>query len=106
MPQAEETHTMNRRVLLSTMVAVPAAAAVAAAPITAAAAAIDPRVAIDRFAELFLQVSIAEIAENDEHAVYAVRLPRDASPNHDGLVALAYDDRFGADLAAWIAERL
>jgi hypothetical protein len=62
----------------------------------------DLRAVIDEFAERFLEVNIAAIAEDDAHVVYAVWVPREASPDHDDLVALASNDAFGADLAARI----
>jgi len=114
MPKATNKNITNRRAFLSMAAAVPAAVAVAAAPIAAAApadhragkAAIDPRTVIDLVANQFLTVPLATIAEDDHHVVIAMRLPREASPDYDGLLALAYDDKFGADVAAWIAERL
>ena len=123
MPQAKESHTMNRRALLATMaVTVPAAVAVAAAPTAAALAdasadsafafppGLDPKSVVDRFAELFRHVNIAAIDESDEHVVYAVRLPRETSgpdaPCLAGLAGLHDDATFGADLAAWIGARI
>jgi hypothetical protein len=71
MPQAKESHTMNRRALLATMaVAVPVAAAVAAAPIAAAAPADHAhaiKVAIDAIADQMLMIPICTFAENDTH---------------------------------------
>jgi hypothetical protein len=65
----------------------------------------DPRAAIDQFANELLKVNIAAINENDQYVVYSVRVPREAlGPDLYRLGGLD-DDKFGADLAAWIAAR-
>jgi hypothetical protein len=115
MPKAKEFNTTNRRAFLSTMaVAVPAV--VVGAPMAAALADYpagakadrDPRAAIDQFANALLMVNVAAIAENDQHVVYSVRVPREAlgSDPHRLLGARLADDKFGADLAAWMAARI
>jgi hypothetical protein len=50
-------------------------------------------------------VNISAIAENDHYVLYAVRVPREAlgpDPYPSGMA----DDKFGADLAAYIAARI
>jgi len=108
MPKATDTNIMNRRALLTMAVTVPAAAAVAAVPMAAAAPADHAhvvKVAIDRIADQLLTVPIATIAENNEHIVFAVRLPREALGPDLDLVGLAADPKLGADLAEMMAAR-
>jgi hypothetical protein len=68
---------------------------------------LQPEAAIDLFANLLLQVHLSEIAENDHHVLYTVRVPREALLGSDpyptpGLA----DEKFCADVAAYLAARI
>lgn len=111
MSKAKKQNITNRRTLLTMAAAVPAV--IAGAPMATAAladrpakAAFDPRVLLELLAEQDLTVNISTAAENDQYVVYSVRVPREASLDHDHLVALGDDAKFGADLAAWLAARV
>jgi hypothetical protein len=111
MPKADEFNTTNRRAFLSMAVAVPAvvaglAPAAAALADHPAGAKADPRATIDQVANELLKVNIAAIAENDQHVVYSVRVPREALVPDPYRLGGLNDDKFGADLAAWIAARI
>lgn len=60
---------------------------------------------LDLFANNTLMVNIAEIAENDRHVVYTLRLPIAARLDDSQLLALARDPRLGASLASWLKAR-
>src|ERR1700738_5344560 len=70
----------------TTLAVVAGAPPVAAAPADhPAGAKADPRATIDRFGNELLKVNIAAIAENDQHIVFAVRVPREIlGPNPYG----------------------
>jgi hypothetical protein len=126
MPEAEKSN-ITKCAFLSTM-AVAGTAVVAGAPLAAAAladpaakaggdpqsnAAVgwetrDPKAWIDRFFEMLLAVNISEIAESDEHVLYAIRVPREVALSNNDLLAVdrLADDTLGADLAAWLAARI
>jgi hypothetical protein len=61
--------------------------------------------AITRFCDMLAQVNITEIAETDQHVVFAVRVPIDLGLDNANLLALCRDDRFGTDLGRWLAAR-
>jgi hypothetical protein len=54
-----------------------------------------------------LQVNIAAIAENDQHVLYTVRVPREALLGSDPYPCPAMgDEKFCADVAAYLAARI
>jgi hypothetical protein len=57
---------------------------------------------------MLLQAQISEIAEDDQYVLYAVRVPREIALSHADLLLVdrLADDRFGADLAAYMAARI
>ena len=61
--------------------------------------------AISRFCDMLAQVNITEIAENDQHVVFAVRVPIDLALDNADLLALCCDARFGTDLGRWLKAR-
>jgi hypothetical protein len=61
--------------------------------------------AITRFCDMLAQVNITEIAETDQHVVFAVRVPIDLGLDNAGLLALCLDDRLGTDLGRWLTAR-
>ena len=61
--------------------------------------------AISRFCDMLAQVNITEIAENDQHVVFAVRVPIDLALDNADLLALCRDATFGTDLGRWLKAR-
>jgi hypothetical protein len=113
MPNAANKNTTSRRDFLSTLaVAVPTV--VAGAPMAAAALAdqparakegTSPTEAIEQFANMLLMVNVATVAEDDQHVVFSVRVPRQALRPDPYTAGLA-DEKFGADVAAYLAARI
>jgi hypothetical protein len=114
MPQTEKLDTTSRRSLLATLAAaVPAA--VAGAPMAAAALADQPAQAkpeinlmdgANWLANAMLTVNIAAIGQDDKHILYTVRVPREALLGSDPYPYGLTDERFCADVAAFMAARI
>jgi hypothetical protein len=61
-----------------------------------------------RYCSMLLQGgNIHVISEDDpEYLLYSMRVPAETRLDIAGLIALDRDDDFGADLAAWLADRV
>jgi hypothetical protein len=64
-----------------------------------------PGAAITKFCDMLAEVNITEISENDQHVVFAVRVPIDLALDNAELLVLNRDDRLGTDLGRWLAAR-
>ena len=115
MPKAGKLNIENRRSVLATSAAaVPAV--VTGAPMAAAALADRPAQAkpqinyqdgIDWLKNAMISVPLCHLAENDEHILYSVRVPRAAFLGSDPYpVPGLADERFCADVAAYLAARI
>jgi hypothetical protein len=83
----------------------PKAAAALADPPAGLKAEMSLKEAIDYFGNMMLEVNISAIAENDQHVLYTVRVPRESLGPDPYPCGLA-DEKFCADVSAFMAARI